>query len=97
MLEAHKVDSRPGLVTEDVWEEVSDDDTPAPVALLSVKEEAIKNASGHYPPNQYQSQAAAPVHSLTPPRWVRCSEATASTARKKSTTQGNIMNFFGKK
>jgi hypothetical protein len=28
---------------------------------------------------------------------VRYSEATASTARKKGTTQGNIMNFFGKK
>jgi hypothetical protein len=49
MLEGSR-DSRPGLVTEDVWEEVSDDDTPAPVALLSVKEEATKNAYGHYPP-----------------------------------------------
>lgn len=73
---------------------MSDDDTPAPVALLSIKEEATKNA---YVSPQYQSQAAAPVHSLTPPRLVRYSEATASTARKKGTTQGNIMNFFGKK
>jgi hypothetical protein len=76
-----------------VWEEVSDDDVPAPIALASVKEEAA---------NKYAHSDDARPAVLSPltraPCLSRHSEAAAAAAaKKKGTTQGSIMSFFGKK